>query len=194
MASSLLTMLRDSVAEPRLTADRLLAMRPPIAVVVQAAVLMSVLDALTAGLLGGGFVVLPAIEGELLVSPFQYAGLLLASLLAGAMSLQVSGRMLGGKGHFREALLLFVWLDVLLFAIQAVSLLVALVLPPFIGLLGLLSLAIFVWCLVHFTRALHGFGGYGRTFGALVLASVVFVIGMSSLLIFLGFGGPPADV
>jgi hypothetical protein len=184
-------MLRDSVAEPQETADRLLSLRPSTGVILQAAVLVSVLDALLLGLLGGGSFVVPTPQGELALSPIWHAVVLFASLVLSAGALQVGGQMLGGKGRFQESLLLVVWLEVLAIAIQVVTLLVALILPPVAGILGFLGLGILIWCIVHFARALHGFAGYGRTIGALLLGAVVVVVGISALLAMLGFGGPP---
>lgn len=192
MAPSLLAMLRDSVAEPQEAADRLLALRPATAVVVQAAVLVSVLDALILGVLGDGALVMPTpLGGGALVPPLGQAAILLVSLFLSAAALQVGGRLLGGTGRFEEALLLVVWLEVMSMGVQAVTLLAALILPPLAGLLGLLGLAILLWCLVHFTRALHGFPGFGRPVATLLLGAVVVVVGLSAILALLGFGGPP---
>jgi len=193
MASSLLHMIRDSVAEPQEMADRLLAQRPRTRIVLEGALLVSVLDALLLGILGGGMASMPTPQGEMAFSPFAHTAVLLASLILSAGALQVGGQMLGGKGRFAEALMLVVWLEVLAIVIQAATLLVALALPPLAGLLGVLGLAVLIWCVVHFARALHGFPGYGRTIGALLLGGVVVVIGVSILLAMLGFGGP-ADV
>lgn len=193
MAPSLISMIRDSVADPRETADRLLALRPRIGVVLQGAVLVSVLDALILWLLAGGSMMMPTAEGAAVLSPFAHAAVLLASILLSASALQVGGRMLGGRGRFEEALLLVVWLEVIALAIQVVTLLVALVLPPLGAMVGLLGFALLIWCVVHFARVLHGFAGFGRTIAALLLGAVVVVLGMSALLALLGFGGP-ADV
>jgi hypothetical protein len=184
-------MIRDSVAEPQETADRLLALRPRTQVVLEGALLVSVVDALLLGVLGGGMAVMPTPQGEMAFSPFAHTAVLLASLILSAGALQVGGQMLGGKGRFAEALLLVVWLEVLAIVIQAVTLLAALVVPPLAGVLGLLGLAVLIWCVVHFARALHGFAGYARTIGALLLGGVVVVVGVSLLLAMLGFGGSP---
>lgn len=193
VAPSLLSMIRESVTEPQETAHRLLALRPRTAVVVQAAVLVAVLDALILGLLGGGALMMPTPEGQLALSPFFHVAVLLASLILSAGALQVGGQILGGKGRFAEALLLVVWLEILTLAIQLATLLASLVLPPLGALIGVLGLAVLLWCVVHFARALHGFAGYGRTIAALLLGAIVVILGMSLLLAMLGFGGP-ADV
>ncbi len=190
MAPSLLSMIRDSVAEPQETADRLLALRPSTGVIVQAAVLVSVLDALILGLLGGGTFAMPTPDGDMALSPLWHAAVLFGSLVLSAGALQAGGQMLGGKGRLQESLLVVVWLEVVAIAIQVVTLLAALVLPPLAGVLGLIGIVILIWCIVHFARALHGFAGYGRTIGALLLGAVVVILGMSVLLAMLGFGGP----
>ncbi len=190
MASSFFLMIRDSVAEPRLMADRLLAMQPGRGVILQAAVLVSVLDALILGVLGGGSLSLPTPQGEIVLAPVGHAALLLASLILSAGAIQVGGQFLGGKGRFQQALLIVVWLEVIALAVQVATLLAAVVLPPLAGLLGLLGLAVLLWCVVHFTRALHGFQGFGRTIVALIVGAVVVVFALSMLLSIFGFGGP----
>lgn len=190
MAPSFLHLLRDSVAEPGEFADRLLAVRPRNGVVLEAAVLVTALDALVLGALGGGATMLPTPAGEVALSPFEHAGVLLASLLLSAAAIQVGGRLLKGRGRYPEALVLVVWLEVVALAVQLATVLAALVLPPLGALLGLLGFAVLLWCLLHFIRALHGFAGLGRAAGALLLGGLVMVLGTSILLALLGVGGP----
>lgn len=184
-------MIRDSVADPQETADRLLSLRPASGVILQAAVLVSVLDALILGLLGGGALIVPMPDGEVVLSPFMLAAFFFGWLILSAGGLQVGGQMLGGKGRLQESLLVVVWLAVIKTAIDVATLLAALVVPPLAGILGFLGLGVLIWCVVHFARALHGFAGYGRTIGALLLGAVIVVFGISALLAMLGFGGPP---
>lgn len=189
--SILLGMIRDSIASPTEAAERLLALRPSRLVILQAAVLVSVLDALLVGVLSGGAFTIPLPDGEAVLSPLLHAALLVGSLLISAGSLQVGGQILGGRGRYDESLLVVVWLEVLAIAIHLVELLAALVLPPLAPILALVGLALLLWCLVHFTRALHGFSGYGRTVLALLLGAVAIGIALSALLGFFGFGGSP---
>lgn len=193
MAPSLLNLLRDSVAEPQEFADRLLASRPRTSTVFEAAVLLSILDALVLGALGGGGTALPTPAGEIQLSPFEHAGILLASLLLTASALQVGGQLLKGRGRYAEALVLVVWLEVVALAIQVATLLVALVLPPLAGIVGMLGFAVLLWCLLHFVRALHGFAGLGRAAGALVLGAILVILASSLLLAAFGLG-VPSDV
>lgn len=191
MASSFLTLIRESVAEPQEFADRLLAARPRTQVVLEAAVLLSILDALVlSALAGGGATTLPTPNGEIQLSPFAHAGVLLASLLLSASALQVGGQLLKGRGRYAEALLLVVWLEVLALAVQVVTVLISLALPPLAGIVGLFGFAVLLWCLLHFARALHGFSGLGKAAGALVLGAVLVILASSLLLAAFGFGVP----
>ncbi len=189
--SNLLLMIRDSVASPREAAERLLAMRPTLAVVMQSAVLVSAIDALVLGVLAGGAFTIPMAEGDVVLSPLAHALALVASLLLSAGALQVGGQILGGRGRFHQALLVVVWLEVVAIVVQLVQVMAALLVPPLAPLLGLAGLAVLLWCLVHFTRVLHGFPGLGRTLMALLLGALAVGIALSTVLAFLGFGGPP---
>ncbi len=191
MAPSLLTMLRDSVATPAEAAERLLALRPRTGTIIEAAILVSVLDALLLGVLTGGRFAVPLPSGDVSLPPLLHAGILFGSLLLFASAIQVGGRLLGGQGRFAEALLVVVWLEVLAILVELALLVVGLLFGPVAGLLGLVGLAVLLWCLLHFTRALHGFPGLGRTALALLLGSLVAGVALSLVLGALGFGAVP---
>ncbi len=180
-------MLRDSVATPSEAAERLLAMRPRTRTIAEAAVLVSVLDSLLLGFLAGGTFVFPLPSGGIALPPILHAALLLASLVLSASAIQVGGRLLGGQGRLPEALLVVVWLEVLAIAIELVLVVASVLLPPFAGLLGLAGLAVLLWSLVHFTRALHGFSGLGRTIMSLLIGALVIGLALSAILGLFGF-------
>lgn len=188
---SVLRLIRDSVAAPGVTAERLLSLELPLGTVVQGAILVSALDALLLGLLGGGAFAVPTPDGDLVFPPMIHALLLLASLLLSAGALQVGGQIVGGQGRFHQALLLVVWLEVVALAVQVIQLAVALLVTPLAPFVGLAGLAVLLWCMIHFTRVLHRFEGYGRTILALIFSTVVILIALSLLLGFLGMGAPP---
>ena len=182
-APSLLALIRDSVATPQAMAERLLRLRLPLGRVLEAVALVSVLDALLVGTLGGGSFAVPMMDGSALtVGPLAYAALLAASLVLSAAAVQVAGQMLGGRGRLTESLLVIAWLEVVALADRLVQVLVLLLLPPLAGVVGLAGLAVLLWCLVHFVRVLHGFPGFGRTVGTLLLALLGIVIGLSMIL------------
>jgi hypothetical protein len=143
---------------------------------------VSVLDALLLGLLAGGRFVLPLPSGDVLVPPLAHAAVLLASLVLTASAIQIGGRFLGGQGRFSEALLVVVWMEVLALGTEIVLLAASLLLPPLTGILGIAGLAVLLWCLVHFIRALHGFAGLGRAVAALLIGAVAVGLALSLLL------------
>lgn len=184
-------MLRDSIATPYEAAQALLALRPSTMRIVEAAILVSVVDALIVGVLAGGAFTIPLPEGDMTLGPLAHAALLAASFLLSAGALQVGGQILGGKGRFEQSLLVVVWLEVIAVAIQFLQLISALIVPPLAPILGIAGLLVLFWCLIHFTRALHGFTGYGRPILAVVLGAFLVGIAVSLLVGLLGFGGPP---
>ena len=190
-SAGLLSLIRDSVAAPQRAAERLLALRPSGIVLAQSAVLVSVLDALILGVLGGGGFVIPLPDGDWVLPPFLHAALLVASLVLTAGALQVGGQILGGKGRFADALLVTIWLEVIAIAVQFAQILVALALPMLTDLVGLLGIVVILWCMVHFAKALHGFPGLGRAIGAVLIGALAVGIALSLLLGFLGFGASP---
>ena len=56
---------------------------------------------------------------------------------------------------------------------------------PSVGLAGLFVL---LWCLLNFTRELHGFAGLGRAAVTLILAVLGLGIGLSLILALIGVG------
>lgn len=68
-----------------------------------------------------------------------------------------AGRLFGGQGRFQDALFLVVWLQLVLVLVSVVQFVALLILPPVGGIVALLSIPLFLWLLVSFTAALHGF-------------------------------------
>lgn len=89
--------------------------------------------------------------------PLVLAGLQFAAVVVGASLMASVGRMFGGHGRFEDALLLAVWIEAILLMVQAVQVVLSIILPPFAAILGILSIALFLWLTVQFTKALHGF-------------------------------------
>jgi hypothetical protein len=105
----------------------------------------------------------PATEGETVAvfaisqQPLLLAGFQVVAIVVGAALMSGVGRMFGGQGRFEDALLLAVWIETILLLVQVAQIVLSLVLPAFGGLLGILSIALFLWLTVQFTKALHGF-------------------------------------
>ncbi|MCX8510037.1 MAG: hypothetical protein ORN49_14375, partial [Rhodobacteraceae bacterium] len=107
------------------------------------------------------------------------------SILLIAAVMTFAGRLFGGGGRFMDGLLLVVWLEFILTVFAAIQFLTLLALPVLGVILSLLSIPLFLWLLVSFAAALHGF----RTLlwvllgmvGAFVLTVVVLAFVMALL-------------
>jgi hypothetical protein len=86
------------------------------------------------------------------------------------------GRWSGGKGRFAEALVLMAWLQCFLLSLQAIQILFELVLPPVTDLIGIASIAIFLWLLSNFIAELHGFKSVLKVFGAVLGVMMGFAV------------------
>jgi hypothetical protein len=86
------------------------------------------------------------------------------------------GQVFGGKGTFRNALLLFVWLEFLVVLIGIVQTIALFVLPLVGVAITVLTFALFLWIQVQFIKALHGFSNGWLVFLGMIgtlLASVL---------------------
>ena len=95
------------------------------------------------------------------------------------------GRAFDGHGTFADALLVVVWLQLLMLALQVLQLIATLVAPPFAGIIGLAGFAVFLWLMTAFIAELHGFRSRARVFLGLVLTGLGtgFVLGIAIVLI-----------
>ncbi|MDO5659019.1 MAG: YIP1 family protein [Paracoccus sp. (in: a-proteobacteria)] len=125
--------------------------------------------------------------------PLALAGVQLFGMALGAWLLANVGRIFGGHGSFADALLVVTWVELLLVAVQAVQVVLMLIFPFFASFLGLAAIAAFIYLVVQFTKALHGFSS---TFGV-VLGLIGTAIGagfvLSILMTMLGVA-PPVGV
>ncbi len=128
-------------------------------------------------------------EGTLVFepSPFFLFGLLLASqgvlLFLGTV---VAGRMAGGQGSFDDVLSLVIFQQVILFALNVIQLIIALIIPDGAALFGIGAMIIMVWQLCHFMAQIHGFKSAVFVFMGGVASIFVISIVLSIVLISLG--------
>lgn len=175
-------LMRETLTAPRATAARIMAMNPPddarwlgFVIVVVLSVLVGQLSILVLG--EGGF-------GGSMIFMAVFQTMILLGLV---VAVQGIGRLAGGKGTFPDALLLLAWLQFVMIAVQILQLAAMVLVPPLFGFATMLALAVFMWLLVNFTMALHGFtsavkvvvGTVFSFFGlAVVLAIVLSVLGL----------------
>lgn len=175
-------LMRETLTAPRATAARIMAMNPPddarwlgFVIVVVLSVLVGQVSILVLG--EGGF-------GGSMIFMAVFQTMILLGLV---VAVQGIGRLAGGKGTFPDALLLLAWLQFVMIAVQILQLVAMVLVPLLFGFATMLALAVFMWLLVNFTMALHGFtsavkvvvGTVFSFFGlAVVLAIVLSVLGL----------------
>ena len=125
-------------------------------------------------------------EGTPQITGLTIAALVGASILLLTFLMYLGGRMFGGTGDVRDALLLVLWAQFLMTVLQAAELLIAVVIPGAGGALALVALVFLLWLLTNFTAELHGFDSLARTFVGLVAAmfglSIVMSIALTLLI------------
>jgi len=190
-------LIRQTFADPRGAAQRILDMDLPAAVLWQGLALVVVLSVIAAqvtqmllapgmgdmgggmnGTMGPGFGVSPVTMGLL-----QGAILL---LMIG--SVHWIGRALGGAGHLEGAVALVAWLQFLLVCLQGLQAVVGLAIPGLSFLVGIGGLVVFFWLLTQFVMVLHGFGSAGMVFVMIVVSLLAVTFALSVLLAVLGVG------
>ncbi len=110
-------------------------------------------------------------------------------LLGMVVAVQGIGRAFGGQGRFPDTLLLMAWLHFAMLVFQLGQIFVILLVPPFFGLIVIVSIVAFFWLLVNFIAVLHGF-----TSPLKVLVGIIFALfGMSLIMaVLLGMLGVAA--
>ncbi|GGL65344.1 YIP1 family protein [Wenxinia marina] len=182
-------LLRLSLLDPAAAARAVLALRLPTGALWSGLGAVTCLGVLVAALAEGAVIELALGSGTVLVlSPFAYAVLLASSLVVTVFAVTWTGRMLGGQGDLEGALALVVWLEAVAIAVRLAQILTVLVLPPLALFVGLAGLFVLLWCLLNFTRELHGFDGLGRAAVTLILAVLGLGIGLSLILALIGVG------
>jgi hypothetical protein len=183
-------LMRASLLSPGQTASWLLGLSLPRATLLEATALLAVVGGIVAGYPGG--VLLPTPDGqEVVVGPLVWSLVLGAGIILSASSLQVAGRILGGRGRFEDALLVTVWLNALGLAVELVAIVLSLFSTNLATLVFVVGFLFLIWPLLHFVRVLHGFDGLGRSFLAVLLGGLGTTVGFSFILAFaLSFGVP----
>jgi hypothetical protein len=149
-------------------------------------------------------------EGLQTADPFtirfvmEYARLMntpVASVLIQAGSILVmvgavgfGGRLFGGHGRLADALLLTVWLDLMMSVFVAAQLLLLFALPPAAVLLSYVAKVFFIWLLVNFTAALHGFKNLFGVLGGMIAIFALVVVVLGVILAILGVSPPEGSI
>lgn len=185
---ALAALVRESIADPRAAARRVLALPVPaearwmlLALVVVVSVILTQLALWLFGM---------ADPSAGPVSPLLSGGLQAAVLVVIVAAVDRIGRLFGGRGSFADALLLVTWLQVVMIALQLVQLLVLILVPPLGGLVTLASLVIFFWVFTGFVAELHGFASRGQVFVVILMSLFLLSFLVATVLAMLGITPP----
>lgn len=150
------------------------------------------LSTLLAGLARAMFPIPPELENGLtriLAQPFQLVGIQFVTITLSAALMAGVGRSFGGKGDFADALLLVGWMQIMLVVLQAAQLVLLGIMPFFSSLLSLATVGLFLYFIIQFAKALHGFQS---TFLVILgFIGTVFVVGFVLSLIAASMGIMP---
>lgn len=188
---ALLRQVRDTLADPRGGARRIIALRVPVQVGWIAVALMAVVSTLFAYL---SYHLSPADTrayfAEAMAIPLRTAFLQLFVWVAGAFALYRMGRARGGRGTLDDTVALIAWLQFVMLVLQVVTLLAQVLVPPLAGILALAEVALFFWLLVHFVAELHGFKSLVATFAGVLGGLCLLILALAVILApFIGVGG-----
>jgi hypothetical protein len=170
----IVTLAQQTLQDPRAATRALLGEGVPLPARTTGLLLIAVLSALLASLqlrLGGQ--ALDPVTALLLGSPFRAAIFQWLFLFLSVVLIHRVGRAFGGRGSLADALLIVVWLQLLMLALQVLQLAVSLMSPSLAGIIGLASFALFFWLMASSIAELHGFASRGAVFAGMLATMVV---------------------
>lgn len=182
-----------TLQDPRQAARTLLALGIPASARTAGLLLVAVVSAVLASLqIGMGDQPLDPMTEFMTASPFRSAVMQWLFLALSVVLVHRVGRAFGGQGSFPDALLIVVWLQLLMLAVQVLQLVMSFVAPVLAGLFGLVGFVVFLWLMTTFIAELHGFRSRGLVFLGMLLSALAagFVLGIVLILVL----GPEAFV
>ena len=184
LVDRMLALAQVSVRDPRQAVRVLLSLGIPLPARTAGLLLMAVASTI---LMQIGFFILPPGEDPTAVflsqSPILTAGLQWVVLVVSVFLIHRIGRAWGGRGTLADTLLVVVWLQVMMLAVQALQLLLLLVVPPLSGLAGIGGMILFFWLMSGFVAELHGFASRGAVLAGILATGFALVL----ILVFLLF-------
>jgi Yip1 domain len=191
LMDQILQLARRSVEDPRAGARALLALAVPLPARTAGLLLMAVGSTL---LMHAGFLLLPEAGDPLttfmLQSPIRTAAIQWLILAGSVLLIYRIGRAWGGHGSLADTLLVVVWLQVIMLAVQLAQLLVLVLAPPLAGIVNLGGMFLFFWLITGFIAELHGFKRRWAVLAGIFIASfgVAILVAIAIALVF----GPEA--
>ncbi|OYW57501.1 MAG: hypothetical protein B7Z10_11100 [Rhodobacterales bacterium 32-66-7] len=193
LGEQIAALARLSVEDPRAGVRSLLAQGVPLPARTLGLVLIAVASAL---LLHLSFLLLPPPEdplaGFMIQSPVRTAIVQWLFLAATVLLIFWVGRAFGGRGNLPDTLLVVVWLQVIMIAVQLAQLVALVISPPLAGLINIAGFFLFFWLFASFVAELHGFQSRWAVFGGILATGfgVALLIAVAMVIIL----GPEAFV
>lgn len=187
-------MVMRTFREPRVVARELIALNLPQQARVLALAIVIVVSAALGSLAEILFAFVTDLDMGAPTSPVPMALAQAALILYGATAMTVLGRNFGGRGQFRDALLLLIWMEFVLIVAQVVQFLVMVFFPVTSVLATVAMMVLLFWLLVQFTAALHGFENLAKVAFGVIVAFLASAMVAGMLLVSLGFVPVPAAV
>jgi hypothetical protein len=175
-----------TLQNPRQATRVLLAEGVPMRARTAGLLLVAVVSALLASIqVGTTPQAMDPLSAFMLASPFRAAVMQWLFLALSVVLVHRVGRAFGGVGSFPDALLIVVWLQLLMLALQVLQLVVGFIAPPLAGVIGLAGFGVFLWLMTTFIAELHGFTSRWLVFLGMVLSCIAagFLLGIVLILI-----------
>ncbi|MEM9434024.1 MAG: YIP1 family protein [Pseudomonadota bacterium] len=122
------------------------------------------------------------ISTQVLLSPLLFTAILTGVMLLTVICTHYIGRGFGGTGQFNESLLIVTWLQLILIAVQVLQIALMLFSPGLAQLLGMVSVALFIWLYVNFVATLHGFSSIPFVLVGMIVSMIAVAFGLSLAL------------
>lgn len=180
-------LFRQTLNDPRGAAARLLRMDVQLPDLLRAAGLVTVLNTIVFSL---SLALFGSDAPGFLGSPFTYATVMFAGIIAYGGLIGFTGRSLGGQGRFADVLVMLVWLQAMRVVAQVIVTVLAIILP-FLSAPAAIAIGLFgIWLTLNMIAEAHGFESLGRAFLAALFAGMGLVVALIMLLTFLGVAPP----
>jgi Yip1 domain len=183
LMDQIMSLARLSLNDPRGGVRALLGMGVPLPARTAGLLLVAVSSAL---LLHLGFFVLPGTEDPIALfmsqSPFRTAVIQWVILAATVLCIYQIGRAFGGKGSLTDALLVVVWLQVIMLAVQVAQLLSLILFAPIAGVVNLAGFILFFWLFTSFVAELHGFKSRWAVFAGVIGSGMLIAVVVAVIL------------
>ncbi len=189
LAARILALAELTLRNPREAARVLLAEGVPLSARKLGLLFVAVMSVLLASIeIGTTSDPVPPVIAFMMASPLRLAAFEWLMLALSVLMIHRIGRSFGGTGSLADALLITIWVEFLMLGPQVLQLLIGLVSADLAGIIGIGSLAMFLWLITSFIAELHGFRSRPLVFLGMVVAS--FAAGMVMAILIALILGP----